>query len=160
MLPRGSPGFSGAPSFAEFAKGGGVAVRLLPLLLFFVASAAAVQAPNSRWSAWQPAMIPDGSPHPAIQFRWRSDPPCTDIGCRLAVQIRNTSHVPMLLHCFVYVDAPPLPYEDEVRPVMIDVSLKPSGFHGSKQQTGDTTRRLVITGVRITGVVVRSTTPK
>ena len=106
---------------------------------------------------WQPAMAPDGSVHPAIQFRWRSDPPCAEVGCRLSVQIRNISHASVQLHCFVYVDPPPEPYEDEVRPVVIDVLLKPSGSHAGKRKDGDTTSPLVIPGLRITGVVARMT---
>lgn len=121
---------------------------------------AAAQAPTSRWSAWQPAMASDGSANPAIQFHWRSDPPCTEVGCRLSVQIRNVSQAPVELRCWVYVDPPPAPYEDEVRPVIIDVRLERSGSHGSKRKTGDTTNPLVIRGVGITGVVVSSSKSK
>ena len=106
-------------------------------------------------------MEPDGSAHAAIQFRWRSDRPCTDVGCQLSVQIRNTSGAPLKLHCSVYFDPPPTPYEDEVRPVTIEVLLK--AFGSSKSGTpeaGDTTNPLIITGLSITGVVVSSAKPK
>ena len=127
---------------------------LLPLLLLLGAASASAQAPTSQWRVWQAAMLPDGSANPAIQFRWRSDPPCTDLGCRLFVQVRNVSHVPMRLRCFVYVDPPPLPYEDEVRPVVIDVLLRPFGSHTKKNKTGDTTSPLIIRGLSVSGVVV------
>jgi len=129
-------------------------LSLAALLLCLPAIGATAPAPNLTWSVWQAAMLPDGSANPAIQFRWRSDPPCTDLGCRLFVQVRNVSHVPMRLRCFVYVDPPPLPYEDEVRPVVIDVLLRPFGSHTKKNKTGDTTSPLIIRGLSVSGVVV------
>lgn len=133
---------------------------LFAALSVLAAAGARAQSPESRWSAWQPATAPDGSAHPVIQFRWRSDPPCTEVGCQLSIQIRNVSHAPVGLRCWVYFDPPPPPYEDEARPVVIDVRLKPSGSHGSKRQTGDTTNPLIIPGVRITGVVVQTPNAK
>lgn len=128
--------------------------------LLLVAAIASAQVRTSRWSAWQQTMAPDGSSYAAIQFRWRSNPPCTEIGCQLAVQIRNISPAPLRLRCWVYFDPPPTPYEDEVRPVAIDARLKSFGSHRTKRRIGDTTSPLIIPGVRITGVVVDSAKPK
>jgi hypothetical protein len=131
---------------------------LLPLLLLIAATCGAAKPPKAKWKPWQQATLPDGSAYAALQFRWRSNPPCTEVGCRLDVQIRNTSHAPLQLHCAVYVDPPPLPYEDEVRPVIVDVRLEKSGTHTKKRKAGDTTNPLTIRGLSITGVVVRPST--
>jgi hypothetical protein len=125
------------------------------LLLIFVAGTASAHAAASSWSAWQPATTPEGPAHPSIQYRWRSDRPCTPEGCPLAVQIRNMGDAPAHLRCSVYYDTAPLPTEEDARPVIIDVFLK--AFGGSRSGTrsaGDTIGRLIIAGIRITGVVV------
>jgi hypothetical protein len=128
---------------------------LVPLLLFLAAGTASAQAAAASWSAWQPAMTPEGSAHASIQYRWRSNRPCTPEGCPLDVQIRNSGNVATHLHCSIYYDTAPLPTEEDARPVIIDAFLK--AFGGSRTGTrsaGDTTSRLVIAGIRITGVVV------
>jgi hypothetical protein len=128
---------------------------LILLLLFLTSGTASARAAASSWSAWQQAMTPEGSAHPSIQFRWRSNRPCAPEGCPLAVQIRNTGNAPVHVHCSVYFDTAPLPTEEDARPVIIDVFLK--AFGGSRtgsRSAGDTTNRLVIAGLRITGVVV------
>ena len=133
---------------------------LVPLLLFFVAGAAGTEATATPWSAWQPAMTPEGSAHPSIQYRWRSDRPCTPEGCPLAIQIRNTGNAPAHLHCSIYYDTAPSPTEEDARPVIIDAFLK--AFGGSRTGTtsaGDTTNSLVIAGTKITGVVVEGPKP-
>jgi hypothetical protein len=107
-------------------------------------------AAASQRSTWQPAMEPDGSAHPAIQFRWRSDPPCTALGCQLGVEIRNTGNAPLKLRCLVYFDPPPEPYEDAVRPVILEILLN----------GGKTASPLTVPGISITGVVVERTEPK
>ena len=127
---------------------------LVPLFLFLVLGTASAQAAAS-WSAWQPAMTPEGSAHASIQYRWRSDRPCTSAGCPLVVQIRNTGNAPAHLHCSVYYDTAPSPTEEDARPVIIDTFLK--AFGGSRSgsaSAGDTTSSLVIAGTKITGVVV------
>jgi hypothetical protein len=132
-------------------------IRLIPLFLFLAAgfAAATAQLAASSWSDWQPAMTPRGLAHPSIQYRWRSDGHCTEAGCQLAVEIRNTGKAPAQLHCAVYFDGPPSPYEDEVRPVTIDAFLKPfGGARSGSPQAGDTTHPLAITGLKITAVVV------
>jgi hypothetical protein len=128
---------------------------LIPLLLFLTSAAASAQAAASSWSAWQQAMTPEGSAHPSIQFRWRSNRPCTPEGCPLDVQIRNTGNVATHVHCSVYYDTAPLPTEEDARPVIIDAFLKAFGdSHTGTRSAGDTTSRLVIAGLKITGVVV------
>lgn len=140
--------------------------QLLATLFLLLAAAVAAtgahaQTADSKWHDWEPATTPDGSAHPTIQFRWRSDPPCTQDGaCQLAVQIRNIAKTPARLHCKVFYDPPPSPFDDELRPVTIDVRLK--AFGGSRTgspKAGDTTSTLVVTGTLITGVVVQRPKP-
>lgn len=124
------------------------------LFLLLIAGTASAQ-PTAPWSAWQPAMTPEGSAHPSIQYRWRSNRPCTPEGCPLDVQIRNTGSAPAHLRCSIYYDTAPSPTDEDSRPVIIDAFLK--AFGGSRTVTrtaGDTTDRLVIAGTKITGVVV------
>jgi hypothetical protein len=107
------------------------------------------------WSAWQPAMTPEGSAHPSIQYRWKSNRPCTPEGCPLAVQIRNTGNAPAHLHCSIYYDTAPSPTDEDARPVIVDVFLKAfGGSHTGSRTAGDTTSSVVIAGTKITGVVV------
>jgi hypothetical protein len=128
---------------------------LIPLLLFLAAGAASTQAAASPWSAWQQAMTPEGSAHPSIQYRWRSNRPCTTEGCPLAVQIRNTGNARAHLRCSIYYDTAPLPTEEDARPVIIDAFLKAfGGAHTGSRSAGDTTSTLAIPGLKITGVVV------
>lgn len=127
---------------------------LVPLFLLLAAGIAS-SGPAAPWGAWLPATNPDGSAHTSIQYRWRSNRPCTPEGCPLEVQIRNTGNAPTQLHGSVYYDTAPLPTEEDARPVIIDTVLK--AFGGSRTgsaSAGDTTNRLVIAGTRITAVVV------
>lgn len=128
---------------------------LVPMLLSLAAGAASAWAAAAPWSAWQPATNPDGSARSSIQYRWRSNRPCTPAGCPLDVQIRNRGNAPAQLHCSVYYETAPLPTVEDARPVIIETVLK--AFGGSRTGTaaaGDTTNRLVIAGTRITAVVV------
>jgi hypothetical protein len=132
-------------------------VLLVPLLLLLAVGSANAQSVSSPWTPWQPAMTPEGLSHPSIQYRWRSSGRCTPEGCPLSVEIRNTADAPAHLHCSLYFDTAPSPTEDEVRPVTIDAFLKT--FGGSRTGTssaGDTTHSLLVTGTKITGVVVES----
>src|SRR5580700_8158946 len=97
--------------------------KTLFLFLLLAAGTASAQA-TAPWSAWQPAMTPEGSAHASIQYRWRSNRPCTPAGCPLAVQIRNTSDARAHLRCSVYYDMAPSPTEEDARPVIIDAFLK------------------------------------
>jgi hypothetical protein len=128
---------------------------VVPLFLLLLVGVAGAQAPATAWSAWQPAMTPEGSAHASIQYRWRSNRPCTPAGCPLAVQIRNTSDARAHLRCSVYYDMAPSPTEEDARPVIIDAFLKAfGGSHSGSTSAGDTTTSLVIAGTKITGVVV------
>ena len=134
---------------------------LVPLFLLLSAGVANAQATASSWSEWQPAMTPEGLAHSSIQYRWRQSGPCTLAGCPLAVDIRNTGNAPVHLHCSLYFDTAPSPTEGEVRPVTIDAFLK--AFGDSRTGTvsaGDTTSSLVVTGTKITGVVVEGSKGK
>ena len=127
---------------------------LVPLFLLLAGGIASSRA-AAPWGAWLPATNPDGSAHPSIQYRWRSNRPCTPEGCPLDVQIRNTDNAPTQLHCSIYYDTAPLPTVEDARPVIIVTVLK--AFGGSRTgsaSAGDTTNRLVIAGARITAVVV------
>ena len=128
---------------------------LVPLFLFFAAGTASARLAAAPWSTWQAATNPDGSAHTSIQYRWRSNRPCTPEGCPLDVQIRNTGNAPTRLHCSVYYETAPLPTEEDARPVIIDTFLKAfGGSHTGTASAGDTTNRLGIAGTRITAVVV------
>jgi len=133
----------------------------LVALLLLAAGATRAQAGATAlpWSAWQPARTPDGAPLSTVQYRWRSIAPCTPPDCQLTVQFRNTSNAPAQFHYSIHFDTSASQSKNTAKPITGDASLEASGkaSGGSLSGTagaGDTTASRVVTGTRITSVVV------